>query len=1590
MVLFFDCEVEVKSKKFVDFGAISEKKTHIHSKSLAEIRQAFSDAQYYCGHNIIHHDIPHLKKHGIKVDGLKSIDTLFWSVLLYPQRPYHKLVKDDKLLPEDDNNPLIDAGKAKDLFYEEVESFHQLDTELKDLLYSLLYDKVGFSAFFEVVHYNRKVSDPLEVIDRVYGNMVCQNADLKRLVEENPIELAYALSLIATNPDSLLPAWLLHQFPEVEDVMRLLRGTPCETGCVYCDDALNAVGGLKRFFGFDNFRLFDEKPLQQLSVEAALNNRSLIAVFPTGGGKSITYQLPALMSGVNTRSLTVVISPLQSLMKDQVDNLEKLNIISAGYINGLLDPIERTKTIERVRNGDICLLYISPESLRSQSMEKLLMSRDIARFVIDEAHCFSVWGHDFRVDYLYIGEFIKNLEMNKENNKKIPVSCFTATAKKQVIEDIEEYFARKLTLRMEKFTIQSARKNLRYKVFNVENDEEKYQKLRHLIEYKDCATIVYASRQKLVERIAERLKQDGYSATFFHGGMNVEDKIENQNTFMQGQSNIMVATNAFGMGVDKSDVGMVVHYDVSDSLENYVQEAGRAGRDETLEADCYILYSESDLDKHFNMLRRSKLQMTEIQQIWQAIKTLTKVRTTVSYSALEIAREAGWDEGISDIETKVKTAIATLEETGYVQRKHNNPRVFADSILVKSYVEAEKLIDESAVFDQTDMVSAKRIIKSLIGSKHRKQHENEIPEARVDYLCDNMALDKRTVMGILAKFKEINILADVKDLSCYVPKDVKLTKALQNLNEMINLEAFVVSQLGLEEKDFHIKALNELAYDEGIKTTPKTLKKLLNFLNVVKVIEIKRAQKEKLKIMSHVVVDDKEYLSSTRFELSRFIVEYLYSKMNDVSNDSRIMFSVKELKDAYLNQQVLLKKDISLSEIETTLFYLSRLDVIQLEGGFLVIYNPMTLVRKEKNNAVRYKRTDYQKLETYYAQKVKQVHIVGEYAQLMVKDYNAALGFVDDYFTMDFTDFISKYFKGERRKNIEKNLTPALMKKLFGNLSPRQLSIVNDKENARIVVAAGPGSGKTRLLVHKLASILHTEDIRFEQLLMLTFSRSAVSEFKQRLIELIGKAAHYIEIKTFHSFAFDVLGRLGSLEKTDDVMDRALEMIEAREVDFTKVTKLMLVVDEAQDMDEKSYRLIELLMSINDDIRVILVGDDDQNIFTFRGSSSRYMESFKTNGAIFYELPTNYRAASNLVEFSNSFVRQISGRMKTQPIESYTKKTGELRVFKHQDTNLLMPVLKHILSHNLEGSVGVLTRTNDQALILTGLLNKHNLKATLIQATHNFKLKDLKEVRVFLDLVTKKERMTVILPETWDLAVSQWLELFQGTTHINVIFNLFNQFHLEYPKTKYLTDLMEFIEESNYDDFVNNPQIAVSTYHKAKGKEFDNVFMLYDNSVLSTDEEKRLLYVGMTRARSNLHIHYTGEYFQYMATNSIKYYQDKTVYDTPDRLVYTVTHKDVQLGYFSFVSRAIEDFKSGDELELGEDGLLLRNGKKVLKLSKAYKSEVENLKEKGYALTYAKVKYLVYWFNSNEDKEVLIVLPELTFDLTINEIEGLV
>ena len=1372
MIAFIDTEVNPQTKKVADYGAVREDGAVLHSHSKADFDAFVSKCDTLCGHNIINFDLKYTSLRGNPT----IVDTLFLSPLLFPKRPYHHLVKDDKLQVDELNNPVNDSMKARDLLNDEMAAWNQLTDNRKEIYYYLLNETQEFGGFFKYIGYSPNVNwisslfssqpDWKQLILKEYEGKVCSHADFKTLVKQYPVELAYCLAVIgADDIFSITPAWVIRNYPQVVNVMNMMCNTSCGD-CEYCHQRLDAHYGLKEFFGYDEFRIFDGVPMQQQAVESAIRGESLLTIFPTGGGKSLTFQLPALMAGRNTHGLTVVISPLQSLMKDQVDNLAARGISDAVTINGLLDPIERATAIEQVADGTANLLYIAPEMLRSKTIERLLMGRHVVRFVIDEAHCFSAWGHDFRVDYLYIGDFIRLLQEKKQSEQSIPVSCFTATAKQKVISDICDYFRAKLGLELKVFAANSERKNLRYSVLHADTADEKYNLLRSLILGHKCPSIVYVSRTRRTRELAQHLVNDGIRALPFNGKMEAAEKVKNQNSFMSGEAQVIVATSAFGMGVDKKDVGLVVHYNISDSLENYVQEAGRAGRDPQMQAECFVLYADSDLDKHFILLNQTKLSISEIQQVWKAIKDLTAKRDKVSCSPLDIARQAGWGEDVEDIETRVKAAIAALEDAEFIQRGSNSPHVFATGIAVKNMDEARRKLTTSPLFDEQSREEAARIIKSLISARATAEGRRAEAESRVDYLADILGMSKATVIRNINLMRQDGLLADTRDMQAWISKST----SQRNLDIILKLEQFLLQRFGGEAQRINYKELNEEAQKAGLTySNVKRLRMLLHFLSLKGYIH---KQEHSFSDSVSIRLQASQEITKARFErrmdICRFIVDSLNVSRDPNKEMTLVNFSIVELLQQFISsrQESMFadQEKPTIADIEEALLYLTKTEMMKIEGGFIVIYNTMQIGRIA-DRRTRYGKEQYRLLDEFYKQRIRQIHIVGEYANLMVRDYDAALRFVNDYFTLDFRKFINQYFKEERRAQIDQNITPAKYNKLFGELSNRQCEIIDDKESKYIVVAAGPGSGKTRVLVHKLASLMLLEDVKHEQLLMLTFSRAAATEFKKRLIDLVGNAAHYVEIKTFHSYSFDLIGKQGNLDGAKDVVRRAAEMIENGEVEASKIAKSVLVIDEAQDMGQDDFRLVQALMRQNEEMRVIAVGDDDQNIYGFRGSDSQYMQSIvEQEGAKLYEMTDNYRSAKAVVDCANRFVQCIPGRLKRTTIQSATREDGKVMKLKSLlDTEI-----------NVQGSTAILTRTNEETMQVAYELEQRGLHATVAQSMGGFRFGNLAEVRYFLKQLGRNE--ISISKEKWLKAKQRTLETYASSTCLSVIKHFFADF----------------------------------------------------------------------------------------------------------------------------------------------------------------------------------------------------------------------
>lgn len=347
-----------------------------------------------------------------------------------------------------------------------------------------------------------------------------------------------------------------------------------------------ALDVLQHYWGYDAFR-----PAQEIPVSTLLAGHDLVAIMPTGAGKSICFQVPALLQ----EGLTIVFSPLISLMKDQVDGLRQQKI-PAAFINSTLDQETFNKTLYYVRVGAVKILYISPERLASQFFRNILQTLKISQIIVDEAHCISQWGHDFRPAYQLIGQFLKTMP------HRPVVGAFTATATKAVERDI------KVLLGLENAQVHITgfdRPNLHFAVARLS------QRMDYIVDYvkahQEQSGVIYCITRKDVEKVYQNLVKAGIAAGYYHAGLPDQVRKDMQNKYAFDEIQVMVATNAFGMGIDKSNVRYVLHYQMPRNMESYYQEAGRAGRDGA-PAACILLYNGQDVQVHKYLLEQSQLE----------------------------------------------------------------------------------------------------------------------------------------------------------------------------------------------------------------------------------------------------------------------------------------------------------------------------------------------------------------------------------------------------------------------------------------------------------------------------------------------------------------------------------------------------------------------------------------------------------------------------------------------------------------------------------------------------------------------------------------------------------------------------------------------------------------------------------------------------------------------------------------------------------------------------------------------------------------------------------------------------------------------
>ncbi len=1518
-------------------------------KALEKLAEFSSSADCILGHNILNHDLALIKR--IWPDSpllkLPVIDTLYLSPLAFPENPYHKLVKGYKLVKNSKNNPVADAKLARTVFDDQMAAFSRFNEA-----------QPGLMAFYAFAFEGDPASSPNRPMAGIHDlfvsfcgtvpdadrakqlfldqcrDAVCPTAfgavwdEVRDHPDQRPV-LAYALSwLRVAGGNSVIPPWVRHEFPEITPVIERLRYACGSSDCPWCRENNDSEKLLKKYFGFDAFRtLADGRNLQKDIVESNLGGNSLLAILPTGGGKSICYQIPALHRYHRTGELTIVISPLKALMKDQVDNLNKaVGADFAGAINGSLTLPERGEIMEKVRLGDIGILYISPEQLRNFSVADLIRSRDIGAWIFDEAHCLSKWGHDFRPDYLNVADFIYD---QHQHDRRLPlIGAFTATAKKDVIQEITGHFNEKLNLDLVHFISGVQRENLSFQVWPV-TQNEKSDVIFNCLKDSLAGTngtapgsaIVYCATTKATEKLSAFLNERGIAAQAFHAKRSEPDKRNIQDEFIAGAIPVICATNAFGMGVDKKDIRLVIHADIPGSLENYLQEAGRAGRD-TEPAECILLYEQDDIENQFSLNAYSKLSLKEIKKILSVLRKRGEKTPEIVITPGEIMRMIGSPD-FGENDAKARTGVSWLERKGFIRRSFNQTLFFTGSPVVQDMEAAEKKIAAlnlsrvkaeiyrtilSTLFnaDKDALLSADTIVASL---------------GQIENLPDQY-LDPRQVIGLLSEMTRAGLIREGVVMTAFVtprgPKSsLKILKAFMEIENQLLDFMIQMSPDAAASPDtpdlINLRLMSQRLKDNGFQQVNTDIAgKVLRAIagdkgdNQGRSLKI-AGRKGADQLMVYVKFPWQEIKKRVqlRHHCARVCLEVIIGSLSKPLQQGRAQvmaeFFLSKITQA-------MQADVFLSGytgnyqalIEKSLLFMHDMKVITLQNGLGVFRQAMTLELLDQGRKRQYTKGDFEPLSLHYGQKNVQVHVMEKYARTGLEKIKTALGFVSDYFSSSYDAFIQKHFPKEKAL-IQTAMTAQAFKVIVQALeNPDQEAIVAAPPDTNLLVLAGPGSGKTRTVVHRCAWLIKARSVDPSSILVLCFNHQAMIELRKRIRALVGKRAGSVTAMTYHGFAMRLAGRsfldgmkrpeTGETAGFDTIIEEAVTLLNGeREItglDPSEARQTLLaryryiLVDEYQDIDDGQYRFISALtgrLEQGQDARISImaVGDDDQSIYGFRNANVKFIRQFQEDyQAGTFCLTENYRSSHPIIQASNAFIAQNKDRMKTgQPCRINRKrKQLEKKAREFAGTELVQVVhardiasqavfVARTIRDLVAGSpdldfsdMAVVSRNGMGFPFLVSVrmaLARENIPFSRpINAGSGFPLFKIREIQTLIRYLEEHKNESKSPADLKQAVLGLFNQQNSWTDQVAQLLAAWCEINsdMEISVARARDFVVETLVEERREHQTGTG-VFLGTAHSVKGMQFPVVFILDGGwTCRDIEEERRLFYVAMTRA----------------------------------------------------------------------------------------------------------------------------------------------
>jgi ATP-dependent DNA helicase RecQ len=1467
------------------------------------------------GHNLRRFDRPAIEQR--RPDSpllhIPTLDTLELSVLAFPRRPYHRLVKDDRLVRDARPSPVSDVRASERVLEDAIAAWESSPliphADVPD------HARLGWRHLYEQNGWPWHPNARLDLRARWRGRVCANSPRLSSTRIDMALVMLDAWLGVQDEAGSVLPRWVRETWPEIRALARDLRATACrDASCAWCTTNLCPDHWLREVFGFDTFReqpaLDDGTPLQRDLVARGLREQSTFGILPTGGGKSLCFQVPAEARYRLLGQLTVVVSPLQSLMKDQVDSLQE-RIPHARAIYSGLPSLLRPQVLEEVRTGACGLLYLSPEQLRNAGIVRLLKSREIGAVVFDEAHCLSQWGHDFRTDYPYVLQAIRRIT---QTGPMPPVFLFTATtqpdATREIVKHAQELSGHDVAL----VDGGSARVNLTYEVRQVP-PADRVDTVVDLLQDHLCdgSAIVFCGSRNRTEEIADQLTARGYPAEHYHAGLDADARRQRQDAFIRGDIRVITATNAFGMGVDKDDVRLVVHVDMPSSLEAYLQEAGRAGRDGK-PATAMLLWAAGDAETRFSLAAMADLSGDDLRATWRAIQQLPSARHEHLERRVVTPRELLFQEALAgrfdprseQEEARLKAAVNWLERARVLQRTENQTRVFTGRPRLPTLAEA------LAVVESLDLAPPKAERWKAVLARVYDAGNEGLSADDIAVLCQEMSYDNPLqggvrILGILAQMVERRLLTSGQTFTAIVSHGV-VDSSVRRLDRWRAWEEQILDALEEQADDtewVHLRPIAERLTSIEAACTPNDVARLLRTWRTAGdgqthqkgAPEFRSRRGETGRLTLEAELARVRKWLGTRQIVAEKCLRALLDLAVGTGSQVFVSTDLEHVVSAVEQDMILTSGLRSVPDaVRSAVGWLHALRILTVQNGLAVFRMAMQIDRdpawpklgdQEAQQATA-------ALVAHQEHKVLRVHVMDAWARHMLVDSEVGEAFRADWFELSIQEFTRKWFPG-RKEQIARPTTPESYDAIVTSLNDEaQQKIVTRDIRRNYLVLAGPGSGKTRILVHRVAWLLRCQRVRPREILVVCYTRANALELRRRLFGLVGRDARFVTIQTIHAVAISMVGIHRVATDDDLTLETCLpvaaamlrgETMEAAEQTRQRDSLLRgfsyLFVDEYQDIDAAKYELLSAIAgrAMGGDqrkLRVFAVGDDDQAIYAWDGASSDFIRSFEQDyDATRFIVPHSYRSPKAILDMAQTLVEPLPDRLKkgtwltVDPARAGDPDVGPW-VAEHPglrgrfvwDRSASVQAAAQRLTETVgrwigngiaPASIGVLARSRP-----TGL---HRLRiaaelaripfAWTLPGDSSIPMSRVREVATLSDWLRTQggrdervgagavlEEIRQLTEGPWRDSLQDWLEPFTGRS---------------LTRSQWQYELVTWAQLERRARVLGKG-VHLGTMHSAKGLEFDHVMMLDDGTLADTSEERRLLYVALTRARRSLHI----------------------------------------------------------------------------------------------------------------------------------------